>query len=781
MSRTELEELRRLDALERKSKGETVPKSDVPAAKPSKETKQASGGFEPGKVAESGVGGAALGYFSPELLTGAGLVAGAFPVTAPASPYLLGAGQAARATRLGSSVAGGLGAAGGETAAQALDVLGAGKGPQEVGRTLVEMFGPGAVKGLIKRTVPGSTELFQGTEKGFKEAGEYFAGKLRGKLAATERGPQEAVIGALEKEADFLRNLGKSQANQILENAENEASKIAGSNAAAAQKIRDDARDRANKVLQGVEEKIEQARRTRYRALGAGTKEQQKVQSAKDALGVGKEQTDIGTSLRDEIVKVQGKLLDERDVLRKTNIADRDAEVLLKQQQGVFPDSTKDYQDVLRYLESKIGKGEGAKAKPFERETDPGVLNNLQIIYNALAKKNVQNEAGQIVEGKSVPFNAVDTIRRRLGEAAFGKKEAAEGYGAIGENNAKDLYVMLSKALGQYSPAHKKFINDYEEASRVLKPFGTSVAKKATAVDRFDKERFLNYAAQLPETYFKNAESVDDLIELTGGNKGLVAREAGSYVARRLEGATTESAVRNFERENRDWLRKFPEIQGKVLAYADALKRAESVVPKTEKLARELKIEIPKYPEMARKEAKGIIKAGEEEAKIAESGTGGLLGSAKQQAREAQALANAKAKLLSSLGKDPALSFDALIRSGNTDRLRAAAPVINRDPEIKKQFVDGLQISLSRTEPKQLADNWERLIKPALLDTGLIDKTTADRLSKEVRQVDIVANPDMAKYEWINRVRNAVIGATAQTAQPLLEQLGIGGFNYLMR
>jgi hypothetical protein len=277
----------------------------------------------------------------------------------------------------------------------------------------------------------------------------------------------------------------------------------------------------------------------------------------------------------------------------------------------------------------------------------------------------------------------------------------------------------------------------------------------------------------LPANYFANRESVKDLIELTGGDRRFVEQQAASYVARQLEGVKTQQAASNWELANRDWLVEFPALQGSVNRYLESLGFAERRIPRTEAVAKALKTEIPKIPELAQKRAGQIVKGAEKEAAALERPGAALSAEARTAARETQAAASAKAKLLSSLGKDPAKAFDELVRAGNTDRLRAAAPVIKSDPEIQSQFLEGVRISLSRVNPQEMADTYRRLIQPALLDTKLIDAKQAKQIADQVRLVEMSVAPERRAMAITSAIRNAVTGTAGAASSRLMESLGL--------
>jgi hypothetical protein len=725
--------------------------------------------FDVGKIPESTAYGAVAGAFTPEILKGAGKVAGVFPQTRAFAPMLEVAGEAARGRRTAGAIAGGFAAGTGETAAQTAKALGAGPVVQETARIGTEVLAPA---GLIAagRSLPITREFIKDiTEGGYKDATQRFADRLRGPAAREARTAQEAVIGALEKEAAALRAEGKSVADQIIANAESEATRLAPTNSQRAAEIRQAARNEANNILADIDRQIKFKRAALSRTRGVIAEAERVPGDTRALIGRPKEATDVGTTLRDRITQVQGDRLAKRET---QIVADKQAvsnEVTTKQSAGEYVSDRPEYKQLLDFLKVKAGLGRQGIESPLQAERDPGTVNALKQVYEALQPRTVE------VDGvaKLLPpgFDAIDTVRRRLGEAF--RNPTAEGYGAIGQGYARDLYKQLSTILGEYSPAKKQLITNYENLSRDLDVFKGGAGQRATAVERFDPDRFKTYASELPANYFANRESVKDLIELTGGDRRFVEQQAASYVARQLEGVKTQQAASNWELANRDWLVEFPALQGSVNRYLESLGFAERRIPRTEAVAKALKTEIPKIPELAQKRAGQIVKGAEKEAAALERPGAALSAEARTAARETQAAASAKAKLLSSLGKDPAKAFDELVRAGNTDRLRAAAPVIKSDPEIQSQFLEGVRISLSRVNPQEMADTYRRLIQPALLDTKLIDAKQAKQIADQVRLVEMSVAPERRAMAITSAIRNAVTGTAGAASSRLMESLGL--------
>jgi hypothetical protein len=95
------------------------------------------------EVGTAGGLSAALGAVSPQLFTLAGTAAAAFPVTAPAAPFLFTTGQALRGHRLREAAYGLLGGLVGESGGQVVEASGGTPFQAEVARFLGGTFGPG--------------------------------------------------------------------------------------------------------------------------------------------------------------------------------------------------------------------------------------------------------------------------------------------------------------------------------------------------------------------------------------------------------------------------------------------------------------------------------------------------------------------------------------------------------------------------------------------------------------------------------------------------------------
>lgn len=152
MALSEREELELLELEEKEANFRAQPRSQVPTPTPSDARTTKAGEpslMERGKevLKQTGIGGVA-GFFAPEILTGTGMAAAAFPVTAPAAPFLIGTGRALRGSRTASSAMGALSGLTGETAGQAAEYAGRSPAEAELARFVAGTFTPEIPRGL---------------------------------------------------------------------------------------------------------------------------------------------------------------------------------------------------------------------------------------------------------------------------------------------------------------------------------------------------------------------------------------------------------------------------------------------------------------------------------------------------------------------------------------------------------------------------------------------------------------------------------------------------------
>ena len=752
-----------------------VPPARMPAqAEPTPEPPPA---FDVAKIPESTTYGAIGGAIAPEILKYGGRALQYSPFGQPAAGTvgrgMEVSGRALEGRRGLTAASGAVGGGLGETVTQTSLSMGAPSPVAYGAGLLTSMFAPTAIGQFASRTPWLSGLMRKAEEAGYGDAAAKFAAELRKGMPATARAPQEQVVNALEREAQSLRSNAQAEANRILSEAESQISRLAPEATQQANQIREAARQQANNILGQVDRQIAQ----RQRALREVSQRQQfgeqtrVPEGTRRLIGQPREATDVGTSLRDRIVSVQGTRLERRRAQADADNAAVAQEVSAKQGANNFVSNLPSYQTLLGDLQARAGIDRAGMQRPLETEVDPGVRKVYQDLYNALRKRQVETPDGK-VQDLPTSFDAIDNVRRRLGEAY--RNPTAEGYGAIGQNAARDLYRKLSEILGEYSPAKRQFMSNYEELSRELDLFRTAAGRKATAVDRYDPERFVTDPAKLPSDYFSTRTAVQDLIELAGNDRRFVENQAASYVARQLENVRTPQAAAEFEARNRDWLLEFPNLRASVDRYINALRFAETRGQRLTEAAKALRTDIKDLPIRAQKEAKARVTEAEAQAKALEGRTGRISAQATKQAAEVKSSAAAQARMLERSPKQDQVNyFDSLISSGDTRALDAASSVIKRDPQLMDSFLQGVRVTLSRMQPTEVVDNYRRLVRPALSRLELASDSQLRQIDKQIQLIEASTTPELRATFISNLVRNAVAGGGGMGASRLMDTLGL--------
>lgn len=732
--------------------------------------------FEVAKIPESTAYGALGGFAAPEIMKygGKGLQVLPFgqPATGTVGRAMEASGEALRGQRAASTAAGATGGFVGESVTQLASSMGA---PQPVafGAGLVSSIAaPSAIAQIASRSPWLGSMLRKAEEGAYGEASQRLVERIRGRRPAETRQPQEAVVTALENEARLIRERGQAQANQIMSTAEAEIARLAPGSAQQAAEIRRRATEQASALLFRANQQVEQ----RQRALREVTQRQRfgeqttVPEGTRRMIGQPQEATDVGQALRDRITTVQGDRLSRRSQQAK---ADKDAvaaEVSAKQGAGISVADEPKFKEVVGELERRLGVGQARTTDPFAEMTEPRTRRTFQEIYRVMRPESV--EVDGVSMAPRVSFESLDALRRRLGEIY--RSPPAEGAAAMDAKIAGDFYQKLSEILGEYSKEQKKFISNYETLSRELDVFKTAAGRKATAVDRYDPETFVTDPAKLPANYFSTRTGVQDLIELTGGDRKFVEQQAASFISRQLENVRTPQAAAEFEARNRDWLLEFPNLQASVRRYIESLGFAETRGRRLTEAGKALRTEIGELPIRARREGSEMVKKAEAEARAMEGTSGRISGQAGRAATQARATAQAQARMLERAPKqDQVKYFDSLVSSGDTKALEAAAPIIKRDPQLLDSFVEGVGVTLSRMEPTVVVDNYRRLVRPALQNFGLATPEQLRQIDRQMSIIEITTNPQLRPGAAITAIRNAIVGGGAMGTTRLMDTLGL--------
>lgn len=691
-----------------------------------------------GDVVTSTGFGAAAGAFTPEIAYGTGQVLEKVPY----KPVQM-AGRGMKSAALGmtgtkqralGSLAGGFSGATGETAGQVAEVAGAPAPIAESVRVLgslapVEILTTGAkgFSGLLRSLSPTAANARMVLRSVMDDVGA-------ANLAGAKREEVMRRINEL-RQAPFTTEAQKKLYDVLAKDVQT----MTGAAEFEARTI-----ERA-----GTREGLEAQRRAKGFAGLSGEVTETKatiLQRAKDSLrnlgDATRELSDVGRTLRDRIVARfdEQSLARSNDYLKQKAI--RDEAVRAKEDNGILVNSLPEFKTMISDLRSKLLIGQEARKQTTAPVTEKGLLNAYNNIYEAVSGRRVMagvNEQGNPVY-KTYPssFEALDAVRRKLGDVAFGKEVA--GYEGLTRKVAEDYYIKLSNIQSKYAgEAQDVLQRDYEIASRLIDKFKTKSGAKATAMDRIDATKFATDDKALPGTFFNSRQSVADAIELVG-DAALVERAAADFVAKNLNGKDA-SAARTWltSKQNSDFLSALPNVRRSAEAYITNLERAEARAAGAAKVEKRLGVEqkqavreAEKAPELGVKEAGKVTQQAQKEADR-------ILGTA-----------------------EPAARVSEIIMSGDRTLWDRIAPAIAAAPKGREILGESVRQVLADRATQGVFGAmrfYETSLKDSLLRTGLIGRKEADQISRQLDEIASVSISEAEKLTFMGRlIKNAIVG-----------------------
>ena len=689
--------------------------------------------------------GAVAGAFSPEIAYGTGQVLEKVPYT-PAQM----AGRAMKSASIGMTggkqralgfLGGGFSGATGETAGQVAELAGAPGYVSESARIVgslapIEILTSGArgVSGLIRAVSPTAANARMVLRSVMDDVGV-------ANLAGAKREEVVRRINEL-RQAPFTTDAQKKLYDVIAKDVQT----MTGSAAQEAQALE----------RSGTREGLEAQRRAKGFAGLSGEVSETKatiLQRAKDSLrnlgDATRELSDVGRTLRDRIVA----RFDEQSLARSKAYLDqkkiRDDAVQAKEGSGVLVNSLPEFKSMITELRSTLladprtGKiFDEAKGVATAPVTEQGLLRAYENIYQAVEGRRVlagiDNQGNKAYKTYPTSFEALDAVRRKLGDVAFGKEVA--GYEGLTRKVAEDYYIKLSNIQSKYAgEAQDVLQRDYEIASRLIDKFKTKAGAKATAMDRIDATKFASDDKALPGTFFNSRQSVADAIELVG-DAALVERQAADFVAKNLNGMNA-SAARTWitSKQNSDFLSALPNVRRSAEAYITNLERAEARAAGATKVEKRLgaeqtqaATEAQNAPELGAQEAGKVTKEAQKEAKR-------ILGVA-----------------------EPADRISKIILSGDSTLWDRIAPAIAAAPNGRQILGESVrQVLADRAEQGVFGAMrfYDTSLKDSLIRTGLLGKQEADQISRQLQEISNVSIGETEKLTFMGRlIKNAIVG-----------------------
>lgn len=687
---------------------------------------------------ESALGGTIMGAAAPEMtqLFGKGVSKLPSPYAKAAGYGLEAAGKQMRAMRGTEAATGGLAGMTGDIAGQVAESRGMLPFSVFATELAAGVVGPAFVKTITEAIKYGSRKLL-GIEpiKAIKTLADDLG------LDSAQLSPSQRDF--IKKQLDEFRGTGKPGEAQktlydALKTGAADITRDAESRAAAR-------RAEAEVAQRQAEAQAEKMRLAGKKTTDIGAQTSKEAQAARSQIGQEREASDIGNTLRQKIMSLYGKMTEARSSEYAKQKAIRDAVVAQKESSGQLVKDLPEYQSLLNDLRSKLLIGKDALQQKTAPVTEKGVLQAYQNIYDAVSNRRVITgiDANGNPNYKTFPtsFDALDDVRRRLGDAAFGKE--VEGYSAIGADIARKYYGKISEIQSKFAgESHDALQGGYESASRLLDKYKSQAGKKATAADRFDPTRYKTDAASLPNDYFTSKQSVNDLLELTGGDRSLVTQAASDFTARQLRDKNAKG-VKDWVNKNSDWLEALPEVKSKVNSYLSTLERAERVSGKSGKAAQILESREPT-----------VLRAGEKAVAVGEKEAGAIT-------------AEAQKRVDTILGdKNPAARVREIFLSGKPSVWKEVGPILASAKGGKEAVAEAVRQIMADRAASGLASSvraFREDVAPSLREAKLM---TPEQLSSLEAQLQAIANSavgEPAKLTMLQTaIKNAIIAAYAQ-------------------
>lgn len=624
-------------------------------------------------IGGAAVVGGGIGAAGKEILTGAGNVVGAlpYPVARTVGGALKSAGQLAGAAGRGAGAATGAVAGGvGETAGQVADMtFPDNRAVQEGTRFLAGGIGPETAK-----LVPWALRKIGSPVATAAEVIDFIARSTGNKpnVSAAQKAYIEEQIAALR---------GGPKDNQPLEN----VGSIMGAE--------------GKRLMDTADQRLIAAQ-----AQAAGARSTPSAEMA-----------DIGGSLRDTIAKRNEAALTARsEQYTKTETA-RDALVAAREgQSGGSINKLPEYESIVNGLKAELSPG--------KRSQD--VQKSIQKVLGELENP----EKDVFGQPKPISFQAIDDVRRKLGELFKGKP--AEGYEALNDARGKELYKQLTdlqkKFAGGDTGPHARLLEDYHAQSDALAQFRSKLGKKATALDQYQEGTFATDASALPSAYFKTRASVQALKDLTG-NPTQVNHAALEFANRELAGKDA-AGVRKWLSSNSEWLAETGPTRTLIDRYATKLEGAERSVSNAEDI---------------------VAKVGKDTEFF----------------RSNQMPAQRAVDLINSMDK-----------AGGAKNWLVVAPAIAQSPQAKVQMVNAVrQVIADQATSKATADLFSRNVRPFIEGSGIGSKAEMDFIAQKLASIQEMKVPEPEKLGIMRRL--ILQGASGWTASAA-SRTGVSGYEW---
>ena len=752
--------------------------------------------------------GGVLGTFAPELVTAGGLGLSAIPGLQVPGAMIISAGRAMRLGRLAGAVTGAISGATSSIAGQAMRELGATESGVLAGELAGGVLTPGAsiITNFIPRASKSAWNIMMNlserqsglASRGAREGKDVIQGAFKGKL------PEHDLYSLIKTGTEIDAKATEAAASDIMAKAYAEASKVPAGivgprkpgGPATADSIITDAKARVEALRKESSDRIRALRDSSGGKLEAADRVGKQAEtSLHNTIGVPMEMSDIGTKLSQSI---EMNKTAAKNVLKQTDNqlrAVRDSQVAALEQQGKFITSVPETQALLKEIDQKLLLTQaGREASKITTDsgtkigraavTEPGVARAYQSVKDAVQDRRIAVEFGPDgqptkFETFRTSFEALDAVRRKVQKAAFGKE--AEGYEALGQTVAKDLYGKLSKAQESYLGGtgakvniQRELQNNYTKGLETTAQFEERMGRMALDPDKSP--------ASLTKNFFKDSKGVEDLISLTG-NRQLVENMAESYVARNLAGKSSEQAKTWLKsKENTDWLRSVQggNLTAKAEKYVENLTQIETREGFLSSKAGERAAQMKEQGKAARAESAKIMEKAQEQAgKVTQERQADIVKTADLKASGLRKEAEAKAKSLVGGGGFDAQKVHSTLLSGPVEQLPDVFRYVAGTPGGQTAIEGSVRQALSTVSAGRLRTVWEGRLKVAMEAGRVLPRDTMTTLDNDIQRAYEKMEPKAAQ-PFVKRLIETALRNSVSTTGGIGASRGAIGLDRMM-
>ena len=636
-------------------------------------------------ITGAGVIGGGLGAVAPEILSGAATVARVLPgqFSGLAGPLSAMSSLTRAAGRPASAITGAVSGVAGETAGQLVDATGANPVYGEAARLVAGGVGGESLQAaryVLQKyaLVPALSLLSKFKHEGAKKLLESL-NLGTGKIGDQEKALLASITNEIKGssgEAD-LQSVGSIMGNE------------------------------GKRLMSQSEVQMAKA------LSDAGRKTVDDPMSIGNAAGYpAKERTlaDIGGELQNTIVTRNKSALGAREAEIQANKKARDDLVTAQQNSRKYVSNLPEYNAIVNELEAQLNNTNMMARSPSVQASYKSLLNDL---------KNPKLDV--FGQPEPISFQALDDVRRKLGESFRGKPD--EGYGAIQGTAAKDLYqkvrdIQVKYAGGENGP-QAKLLDDYHASTKGLEPFSSRLGKKVTALDQYREGQFPD-PSTIPDTFFKTKASVQALTELTG-NRTQVQSAALHYADKQLAGKDS-TGVNKWMSENAEWLNEVPATRSLIEKYSARLDGAE----------RSMRVATD-FTKQAQNNADLLIGKGV-----------------------------------------PAQKAIDLIKSGDSDMWKLVTPAIAKSPQAKTDMVNAVRKVVSDQAGAPAMSDWfNRNLRHFLENSGIANKQQMDSIAQNLERIK---NLKVSETEKLGKAKRFMLEAAGGWAASAASRGGVASY-----